>query len=63
MQDSVLYKTDTAFIENPLSNSKFLLKNIKTKETTEHFFGETVATKFGEINITPNLLNNIEVNI
>ena len=61
MQDSVLYKTDTAFIVNPLSDSKFLLKNIKTDETTEHLFGETVATEFGEINITPNLLNNIEV--
>ena len=62
LQDSVLYKTDTAFIINPLSEAKFLLKNIETEEETEHLFGETIATKFGEINVTPNLLNNIKVN-
>ena len=62
IQDSILFKTDTSFIIKPLSSSKFLLINNETDEESEYLFGETVNTKFGEINVTPKDLNNIEIN-
>ncbi|RXP61860.1 polysaccharide biosynthesis tyrosine autokinase [Lutibacter sp. HS1-25] len=61
IQDSLLFKIDTSFAISAISESKFLLINTTTEQEKEYLFGETIKTKFGEINITPNLLNNVEL--
>jgi len=61
-KDSIFYKTDTSFTVKVISPSKFILINGEKESSVEHVFGETIATKFNKIIITPTNLKDLNIN-
>jgi tyrosine-protein kinase Etk/Wzc len=62
-KDSILEKTDSYFIIDIISDTNFIFKEKDNKKGAEYLFGETIATNFGNILITPNNLNELNKNI
>ena len=59
--DSVFNKLDTSFTIIAQSKSFYLLKNAENEDVTEAIFGKNVKTDYGEINIIPTNVNQVEI--
>ncbi len=58
-KDSIFYKRDTTFSIQAISATNFLLKNSDGTKRTEHVFGNNIVTDFGDITVTPAIINSI----
>jgi tyrosine-protein kinase Etk/Wzc len=61
LADSILYSLDTSFMISAKSKSRFYLKNIENDKVRELRFGKNFSTEFGEINVIPADVENIEL--
>lgn len=62
LADSALYDLDTTFIISARSKSRFILKTEDDEKIKELVFGKNFKTIFGDINIIPSDVDNIELN-
>ncbi len=58
-KDSLFYNRDTAFSIQAISSTHFTLKDSEGNNSSEHVFGENIATNFGDITVTPKAINAI----
>ena len=61
VSDSIMYHLDTTFSITANSTEKFVLKNSDGDRIKEGLFGERIASKFGDLIVTPTAINNIKV--
>lgn len=62
VHDSILYRLDTLFKIKMKSKLKYSLETTHNELIKEAYFGKNIKTEFGEINITPNNVNDIRIN-
>ena len=60
-QDSIFYNIDTLFSISVTSSKGFVLKNAEGTEINEHVFGENVTTNFGDLTVTPTIVNKVKI--
>lgn len=61
LADSILNNLDTTFMISAKSRSRFFLKTAENVKVKELRFGKTFTTDFGEINVIPSDVENIEL--
>ena len=56
-KDSIFYKRDTVFTVQVISATNYILNNSDATKSSEHAFGENITTAFGDITVTPTIIN------
>jgi len=62
LDQDILQKSSSAFVISPYSNTEYYLKNLDGDISGKGIFGINAKTEIGEINITPVVAENINLN-